>query len=204
MQGVRHLSMRLFDYTTPGLGAPSPRNLHPYTLASHNFGPQAALYTGYPALPPPMHPFQPPHYQPFLAQAYPVHPPAPPQPPPPPPYVQALPHAASAGPNLGALRRTHALGAHPHARRHSAHPTCGYSGYAWAAACYESDRPLQAGFLRDILLPHLRHLQSLQLLRSSKVLNVEDYRAIGGVTGLTELSICSLVRRLPVYVRACL
>jgi hypothetical protein len=59
--------------------------------------------------------------------------------------------------------------------------------------CYQPDRPLQAGFLRNILIPHLVQLRSLHLLRCSRVLDAEDYRAIGRLHNLNDLSIESLV-----------
>ena len=60
--------------------------------------------------------------------------------------------------------------------------------------CYQPDRPLQAGFLRSLIKSHLGHLRALQLVRCSKVLDLEDYRSIGGLSRLTQLVINNLVR----------
>lgn len=172
--------MRLFDYTLPGLTS---------ALLYHSrFNPAAPLaqpnafghlYGGYPI------PGQPP-----AGGAQAASPPAPWQ-----STYQLFQHWDALGaPNP-------AFGGAPDAQgqafagasvRQWAQPSAGATP-PWHPS-YQHDRPLQAGFLRSILVPHLTHLRSLQLLRCSKALDAEDFRAIGRCTQLVELAIDSLVR----------
>ena len=176
--------MHLFDYTLPGND--------PALLYHARFNP---------AIPPPQ-----PHFG-HLYSGYPIPGQLPAGgahvAPPPPPWqstYQLFPHWDTLGSHgVPAPDGGHAqVGAHFHApngprQTQWAQPSVSAMAPPWHPS-YQPDRPLQAGFLRSILVPSLAHLRSLQLLRCSKALDAEDYRAIGRCTRLEDLSIDSLVR----------
>jgi hypothetical protein len=180
--------MRLFDYVTPSY-APSFLNPIFGIIPSQQAVPGSALYGGYPAVPgfqaasepPPLDGPSHPHRQSFrlahdnLASFSAAHNPR--------LHIFALSPGASAHSEAFRLASCNA--------RHRASSSEG--GLPPWHPCYQPDRPLQAGFLRSILIPHLAHLRSLHLLRCSKVLDAEDYRAIGRLHDLSELTVESLV-----------